>query len=150
MHTVREEIEAAVLSLKLSPHRFYELPEAQAKSVIQQALDRFVTGGDRRSWWEAFKDHSVSRRVTDGWKLITTLVSEPNIPAWFIAQDDQSPFNPVYEATPTAAAQVVGECFGFEYYLIGKDMSWLLCENHHDLLIGVGEPVTIRFAKLPN
>jgi hypothetical protein len=53
----------------------------------------------------------------------------------------------VYDATPAAAQAVIGECYGFEYYLIAKDLSWLLCENHHDTLIGIGEVVRSRIEK---
>ena len=61
-------------------------------------------------------------------------------------EDDQLPFYPVYDSTPQAAQAVIGECYAFEYYLIAKDLSWLLCENHHDTLIGVGDEVRRRMA----
>jgi hypothetical protein len=86
--------------------------------------------------------------VNNGWKLLTTLTPDPNEHVWFVAEDDQLPFYPVFDATPKAAEQVIGQCFGFEYYLIAKDMTWLLCENHHDYLIGVGDPVATRLAQL--
>jgi hypothetical protein len=44
----------------------------------------------------------------------------------------------VYDATPAVVQQIIGECYGFEYYLIAKNLSWLLCENHHDMVIAVG------------
>jgi hypothetical protein len=124
------------------------LPSVEAKSVFQRALDHFVGGDDRRWWWEAFSGRSVSRHVKGGWKLLVTLVPEADERIWFIAEDDQLPFYPVYDATPKAAEQIIGECFAFEYYLVAKDMSWLICENHHDVLIGVGEPVTTRLSRL--
>jgi hypothetical protein len=48
------------------------------------------------------------------------------------------PYFPVYDATPAVVQQIIGECYGFEYYLIAKNLSWLLCENHHDMVIAVG------------
>jgi hypothetical protein len=146
--STRAEINAAIQALELPSQTCRALPDAEAKVVFQQALDEFVGGDDRRWWWEAFTRKSVSRRVTDGWRLLTTLVPEPDGLVWFIAEDTDLPFYPVYEATSVAIEKIIGECFGFEYYVIAKDMSWLLCENHHDLLIGVGEPVMSRLARL--
>ena len=97
---------------------------------------------------EAFVGKSVSRKVDNGWKLLAHVVPDPDQNVWFIAEDDQLPSYPVFDATPEAAGQVIGECFGFEYYLIAKDMTWLLCENHHDYLIAVGEPVASRLSQL--
>ena len=86
--------------------------------------------------------------MTDGWKYLSALVPNPNDSIWFIAEDDELPFYPVYEATPRAIEMLIGECSFFEYYLVAKDMSWLLCENHHDCLIGVGSQVTSRLSEL--
>jgi hypothetical protein len=148
MTSTRDEINAAIRSLGLSPTIFRALSDAEAQAIFQSALTHFVGGDDRRWWWEAFTDSSISRQVDDGWRFLTTLVPEPEKSVWFIAEDDQSAFYPVYDATPIAASQVIGECVGFEYYLVAKDMSWLLCENHHDMLIGVGEPIESRLAQL--
>jgi hypothetical protein len=64
-----------------------------------------------------------------------------------VAEDDQLPFYPVFDGKPSAAQRVIGECCGFEYYLIAKDLTWLLCENHHDWLIAIGEQVRSRLPK---
>jgi hypothetical protein len=50
-------------------------------------------------------------------------------------------------ASPENAVKIIGECFGFEYYLVAKDKSWLLCENHHNRVIGVGTPVVSAIEK---
>jgi hypothetical protein len=148
MNSTRTEIERAVKSLQMPASKFRALPDAEAESVFQAALKHFVNGGDRRWWWEAFVGKSVSRKVDNGWKLLACVVPAPDQNVWFIAEDDQLTSYPVFDATPEAVEQVIGECFGFEYYLIAKDMTWLLCENHHDYLIAVGEPVASRLSQL--
>lgn len=86
--------------------------------------------------------------MEDGWRLLTEIVPHPDTAVWFIAEDCDRPTYPVYDAKPAAIKQLLGECFAFEYYLIAKDWSWLLCENHHDTLIGLGEPIKSRLARL--
>ena len=36
---------------------------------------------------------------------------------------------------------MLGEITHFEYFLVPKKLDWLLCENHHEVLYGVGEPI---------
>jgi hypothetical protein len=50
----------------------------------------------------------------------------------------------VCEASIEDIRDVIGECFGFEYYVVPKGLEWLLCENHHDILIAVGDAVRGR------
>jgi hypothetical protein len=142
------EVDSAIQRLQLPSHVCRRLTDADARPVFERVLNSFVGGDDRRWWWEAFTGEPVSRRVNDGWRLLTQLVPDPDQPVWFIVEDDQLPSYPVYEATPTAIERVIGECVGFfEYYLVAKDMSWLLCENHHDHLVGVGSPITSRLTQ---
>jgi hypothetical protein len=38
--------------------------------------------------------------------------------------------------------------YGFEYYIVSKKFEWLLCENHHDILIAVGQPMVEKMERL--
>jgi hypothetical protein len=68
-------------------------------------------------------------------------IPHPDAPCYFIAEDDEAPFYPVYLTSPRIAASVSAECFAYEYYLTPLDRSWLIGESHHDRIFGVGEPV---------
>ena len=87
---------------------------------------------------------SVTFSDQQGFRRLCSIVPNPEEHVWFVAEDDELASYPVYEATPAAAQQVIGECYGSEYYLISKDLAWLLCENHHDRLIAVGAVVEQR------
>jgi hypothetical protein len=50
----------------------------------------------------------------------------------------------LYQATAKAIQQVIGECYGFEYYILPETLDWLVCENHHGQLIAVGELAVAR------
>jgi hypothetical protein len=56
----------------------------------------------------------------------------------------------VYESRAEIIGFVVGECFAFEYYIIDKEKEWLLCENHYNLLIGIGEGLRVKNIFKPN
>lgn len=53
---------------------------------------------------------------------LCSIVPDPEERVWFVAEDDQLPFYPVYDAPPAAVQRVLGACSGFEYYLISKDL----------------------------
>lgn len=56
-------------------------------------------------------------------------------------EDDKLPTYPILDATPDEIMKIIGECFAFEYYLVPKSKGWLICENHHGRVIGVGTEV---------
>jgi Family of unknown function (DUF6756) len=96
----RDEINAAIKKLGLPSKVCRALPEAEAREVFHAALKKFTGGDDRRWWWEAFSDEAVARQVADGFLVITRLVPRPDELVWFIAEDADQPFYPVYETTP--------------------------------------------------
>jgi hypothetical protein len=146
MDLVTKEIENALRVLSIPSESFRLLPDDQGAVLYQELLAEFVAGTDRRWWWEAFLKPSSSKTFEDGtgFEKITELVPKPNAMVWFVVEEDQLPFYPIYEATPAAIQQVIGECYGFEYYIIPKSKDWLLCENHHNRMIGVGNQITAR------
>jgi hypothetical protein len=34
--------------------------------------------------------------------------------------------------------------WSFEFYVVSKKFEWLLCQNHHDVMMAVGEPMVTR------
>jgi hypothetical protein len=138
--SIRDEIEDARSRLGLSADQLAEVEETEARALTASFLSHFTGGVDARWWWEHFKVPVATARFSDGkgFTRIWALVPDAQEKVWFVAEDDQLPHFPVYDATPSTAQEVIGECYGFEYYLIAKDLSWLLCENHHDTLIATG------------
>ena len=144
--SIREEIRAAVARLELAPDSFAEVSEEDGRRLFDAFLVRFTGGVDARWWWEHFSLPASTVQFADGkgFTRISQLVPDARQKVWFVAEDDQLPYYPVYEATPAAAERVIGECYAFEYYLISKDLRWLLGENHHDTMFAIGEEVRSR------
>ena len=143
MQTIVDEIRSASERLGLAPGELVRLEPEDGGRAYQAALHRFVGAEDRQWWWEAFREPGVSLTFPagDGWRKLSSIVPSPSEPVWFIAQDDQLPQHPVFEATAEVAARIIGECYGFEYYLVAKDLSWLVCETHHNVVCAVGAAV---------
>lgn len=146
MELVTKEIENALRLLSVPANSFRLLPDDEGSQLYKELVANFVEGGDRRWWWEAFSKPSSSKTFEDGkgFEKITQLVPNPEEVVWFVVEEDQLPFYPIYEATPAVIQTVIGECYGFEYYLVPKSKEWLLCENHHNRMIGIGKQITER------
>jgi hypothetical protein len=144
MCEVVEEIDNAIKVLSLSKSKIHLLPPDKTKNIYLELLGNFVEGEDRQWWWESFLKPSFSLHFSDGkgFTKITKIVPNKEELLWFIVEDDQQPFYPIYETTPSVIQSIIGECYGFEYYIIPKNKEWLLCENHHNTLIGVGDIIT--------
>lgn len=142
MSDVTDEIEMAIGRLALS-ERVQRLAKEDAAQITAELLNSFVVGGGRRWWWEAFRDPSASKAFPGdmGFEHIVELVPNRSEICWFVVEDVKADSYPVYEATPEDVASIVGECFAFEYYIAPKSKNWLICENHHGRIIGVGEEI---------
>jgi len=143
MDTVIQEIERAVATLQLPAGALEHLSPRQSEAVYFAALRHFVSSEDRRWWWEAFRNPgtTASFESSDGWRHIARIVPDPDEPVWFIAEENQLPHYPVFATTPKIASAIIGQCYAFEYYLVAKNLSWLLCENHHNVMHAVGRAI---------
>lgn len=141
MSQVLEEVEKAILLLGLS--KDVSLLKDEGAPVYCSLVAHFVDGGDRRWWWEAFSQPSESITYDDGkgFEQLNQFVPDSKEVVWFVVEDDQLPYYPIFEASTENVMKIIGECFAFEYYLVPRDKSWLLCENHHNRIIGVGKQV---------
>ena len=146
METVLTEIESAIKRLGLPSSAIRVLPEEDGRSVYLDALNHFVASGDRRRWWEDFRQESTSYEFPgdDGWLQIPKLVPDPDEKVWFIVEEDALPFYPVYETSPRVACDIIGNCYAYEYYLVHKLKQWLLCETHHGVIYAVGKGIQER------
>ena len=146
MSEVIEEIESAITKLGLEKD-VMRLEDDEAKAAYLDLLATFVEGEDRRWWWESFKKPSKSKVYEDGkgFERLTEIVPDSKELIWFIAEESQLPYYPIFEASTENVVKIIGECFAYEYYIVPKHKRWLLCENHHDVVLGIGDEVVSSF-----
>jgi hypothetical protein len=111
--------------------------------------ERFVARPDSSWWWEHVRD-GLPRSThvppnDDGYLLIPTVC--PDQPVLFFVSDDTPPPWPAYLAKPSDLARALAECPPFEYVVADPGGGWLLMENHHGMLVAVGEPVSSALAR---
>jgi hypothetical protein len=141
MSQVLDEVEKAISLLGLS--KDVSLIKDEGAPLYDSLVEHFVEGGARRWWREAFSLPSESIAYDDGkgFEKLNQFVPDFKELVWFVVEDDQLSHYPIFEASTDNVMKILGECFAFEYYLVPRDKSWLLCENHHNRIIGVGNQV---------
>jgi len=92
-------------------------------------------------WWESFRGTQYRLFFESGWAFdyLTQLINEQE-QVWFVACDtdhDPSKFW-LFQGTIKAIQLLLQEHCHFEYYLVSKKYTWLLCETDQDVLVGLG------------
>lgn len=141
-------INQAIRQLGLSPDVCVQLSPSHAEDLVQRFLTRFTGGVRPGFWWEQLTGTKASLHLPGGHGLdrLLQIVPEPISAVWVVTFWGDGP--EVFDSTPKAIATVFAECSAFEYFVVPRDLSWLVGENHHDFLIAVGEPVVSRLRML--
>ena len=84
--------------------------------------------------WEQFKECSHYQN-SDAWSKSGDYVKENNCIMFFNKCDDEHAF---LIANGVELQTILGESFGFEFYITDRDQSYVICFNHHDVLYGCG------------
>jgi hypothetical protein len=144
--TLRDTLNEATKGLALDSKRFRLLGPHEYASVLRVVTEQFLDVGkagiNYYRWWENFKGQTDFFQVDNAYRFLPKLLPRSQS-MWFIAEDSSKENAPfwVYEADADAIVQVLAESHHFEYYIVSKKKDWLLCENHHEVLIAAGEPM---------
>lgn len=130
-------IARAVKELCLDASDFRQQASDVSMQSLQETQTTFLTTGDPAWWWEHLREPNVGIACDQGCLYLSRLC--PDQHCYLIPLDADR--KTVYIARPTVIQQVLSECPAFEYAVVDPKMQWILIENHHDVLIAVGEPV---------
>ena len=153
---MRQQINLTAAALSLKPTEFRQIRVHQYQDILMSIIEKFTTLGRKgwnATWWDHFKGVESAIHTADAYKLLRELVpTEERV--WFVAQDWGRNKHDggfwLFEGKIQAIVSVLDEMFGFEYYIVSKKFEWLVCENHHDVLIGVGQPIVAKIREIKN
>lgn len=103
-------------------------------------------------WWEALRQPVACCQPADAIGLLKDIAPVDEL-VWFVIEANEIPAKRegnfwLYEASIEVIARVLRELPHCEYYVVSKKCDWLLCENHHDLFIASGAPMTEKLARM--
>lgn len=129
MHRVIDEIHAVnrehSLGLRL-------LPPGERDALRERVFSRYAC---RRRWmWESFSNYA-SVQDPDGWARIGELAGDRPCILLFDVDEEVEMFH-----VPSGGAlhTLLANSYGFEFYVTDAEAGYLVCFNHHDMLICCG------------
>jgi hypothetical protein len=151
----RTDISEVVTALLLTTDQFKLVSLHSYEQILVSILEKFTYLGKLgldHSWlWESFNEPRISFFPESTIPLLPEIFEslvDPDERLWFVAEDwHRTKRNGnfwLYEGKKNSIISVLEEMYPFEYYIVSKKLDWLLCENHHGVLIGAGEPIIER------
>ena len=142
----RGHVAEAVKTLQISQDDFHLISLYKYEEVLVSVLNEFTTLGKKGLncgwWWNDFKQPKASVYLDYPPGILEQLIPSDEV-VWFIAEDSsyqkKNGFHWVYEGKLKTVVAVLGEMYGFEYYIASKKLKWLLGETHHNVLVGTGD-----------
>ncbi|MEH2015045.1 DUF6756 family protein [Nostoc sp.] len=151
----RVDIEEAIKTLNLSCNDFRLVSLHEYEQILVSILERFTSlskkGLNYPWWWGSFKEPSCSIHLEYAPDVLKELVPLEET-VWFVTEDwkrtKQHGNYWLYEGKIVVIADLIAEMYGFEYYIVSKKFEWLLGEDRHGVLIGVGQSMTEKIEYL--
>jgi hypothetical protein len=113
------------------------LRRAETSELIRSIIERYTTDYTDRFLWEHFIG-DVSVRTPNASTLATQY---PQVPV-IILYESENKFHGYLFHKKEQLLQMIAEAPSFEFYLTDPAVSYVICRNHHNYLIGVGSCVS--------
>ncbi|MGL5939366.1 MAG: hypothetical protein ACRC2S_03105 [Waterburya sp.] len=110
------------------------LNSKDSQNVISIVKNNFCLEKKNYPIWESIID-SKGIQDPNGWQWISEFVNNKPILIFFEQSDDQSI---VRIENGFYISKILGECFGFVFYITDINHNYLICFNDHNILIGAG------------
>jgi hypothetical protein len=131
---IKEQIISAACSLNIS---IQEVPTSEIEYIVSQVTDKFEGGSKAIPLWENLKDY-ISVNNKDAWLWIGELIGDTETIIFFNLSDEKATFT---FNNGDNVVSVLSETYGFEFYLTNRATEYLICFNHHDVLIACGNAI---------
>jgi hypothetical protein len=141
---VERSIRELGIDTKLRPYS-----HAEAQRLYDELESRFAEKKGARWIWEHLRLPSSSRQFSDqrAFERLPRLIPNSSEELVFIPGSDNDTVC-AYRGTIDVITAVIADCSAFEYCVTPLGMDWLVCENHHGVLIAVGDPVVSRLPEI--
>lgn len=139
---------AAARELGLGKEQFAQVSPGRWRSLLEAILEAFTVQGlanRHRGWlWEDFVEPSFS--VQDKRLGLAALrgICPPDESVYLLLEDWDSTKREgehwLFVGSFGHVLDVLDEMHYLEFYIVARDLSWLVSENHHAFQTAIGEP----------
>lgn len=144
MVKLRDEINFIIKELQLIEEDFQLVRLSKYKQILNSIHKKFTnykeTQINKKWWWSSFLEPKHYFHPENVFKTLPLLIDNKET-VYFIIEDERKEKENfwLYEGKLPAIISVLKELPFAEYYIVSKKLDWIICENHHNYLIGSGE-----------
>lgn len=152
MENLRDKINVVIKELNLANEDFQLVRLTRYKQILLSILDKFTVLKKtqiNKWWWNFFRESNYYFYPDNVFNALSSLIDERE-PVWFVIDDEskESASYWLYEGKIHAITSVLKELSFTEYYIVSKKLEWIICENHHNLLLGSGHLIVEKMKSL--
>jgi hypothetical protein len=129
--SLKIEIEEALILNGLIAHKI------ENKDEVLSAIESIFVKERPRAWWLSLKAKPKIHTFTDNsaYLHIAEVAPPTTDDVWLIADEDNEE-KLLFSLPLSKIKSILEECRYFEYYIVDKNLTWLLAENDHgDILV---------------
>lgn len=134
MNTIKNEIIRASKKLNI---KVLEISSSNTKMIIDKIVEKYAQGKRTSVLWENFAEQ-IGINEKDAWMWIKDFIKNSSSVMFFNPEEESAAFE--FRCGEDVDA-VLNETFGFEFYITNKTVDYVLCFNHHDVLIVCGDAI---------
>lgn len=131
MWNIKEQVISVANSLKVIVQ---SIAVSETESIISKVIEKYCGIGITAPLWENLQNE-VAVNNKDAWQWIGDFIGDTETIMFFNPSDERGAFT---FKKGRDVVSVLCETYGFEFYLTNKNLDYLICFNHHDVLIGCG------------
>lgn len=152
---LRKEIEKIRKDFGLTYNQFQPLglnDWEEIEEKVYQTFCKLTSYKSRPVWlWNYFKLDTVSISTEQKPYLYLGKLIDNSEPFWFFVNETVNEADKFwfYQGQVKAIQTIIAEaCYIDELYLVSKKYDWLLCINHHDIIIATGQTMPDKLRQL--
>ena len=134
MWDIKGQIKSASEVLKIN---FKEIPASEVEGLRVSISSKYAENKKNAPLWENLTDN-IGINNSEAWKWIGDFIGNSKVIMFFDTTEEKSAFE--FNCGNDVVA-VLSETYNFEFYTTNYDTQYLLCFNHHDVLIACGKAV---------
>ncbi|MFN8145166.1 MAG: DUF6756 family protein [Bacteroidia bacterium] len=152
---LRKEIEKIRKDFDLTDHQFKTLglnDWQEIEEKVYRTFCKLTNNNSRPVWlWNSFKLDTFSISVEQkSFKYLDKLIDHGET-IWFFVNESVKEADKFwfYQGQIKPIQKIIAEaCYIDELYLVSKKYDWILCINHHDILIASGQTMPDKLRQL--
>jgi hypothetical protein len=152
---LRDKINVIKEDRHLSDECFQLVRLTKYRPILHSILEKFTIlepSQINEWWWDSFREPICRFHSENVFDDLEALINKEEV-VWLAIEDDEKTHEKywLFEGKIQAIISILKELPYVEYYIVSKKLEWILCENHHNLLIGAGKPIVEKLKLLkPN